>query len=155
MVSAPDGTPISASTAWAHVVGHSVSQSAVQEFNDHRHVVIPRRRHGDRLPLGADPPLRQGLHPGVPVERAHVSFGVRNRELPETSAVAGPGERHPAPHQIRLAGDSEPALPRKLPARNRDHPPAGIQPPMGNEPGMRARRQAGRAPGATGRPVAA
>ena len=42
------------------------------------------------MPLNADPPLRQGLHPGVPVELAHVSFGLRNHELQETSAVAGP-----------------------------------------------------------------
>ena|SRR6516165_9656864 len=68
----------------------------------------------------------------------------------------GIGERYPAPHQIRLAGDGEPAPPRKLPARNRDHAAAGMRPRMGNEPGMRAPRQAwGRAPDAIGRPVAA
>ena len=57
---------------------------------------------------------------------------------------------------MRLAGDGEPARPRKLPARNRDHAAAEIRPLMGGEPGMRARRQAGGgAPGATGWPVAA
>ena len=58
------------------------------------------------------------------------------------------------------AGDGEweqgLARPRKLSARNRDHAAVGLRPLMGSEPGMRARRHAaGRAPGATGRPVAA
>ena len=55
----------------------------------------------------------------------------------------GISEGYPAPHQVRLAGDGEPARLMKLPARNRDHAAAGIRPLMGSEPGMRARMQAG------------
>ena len=51
--------------------------------------------------------------------------------LQETSTAARPVKRYPVPHQIRLAGDGEPARPRKLPARNRDHATAGIRPLRG------------------------
>jgi hypothetical protein len=59
-----------------YVIKHGIAGSMVQEFEPHRHIVIPRRCHRDRMPLDTDPPLLRGLHPRFPVELPHASFGV-------------------------------------------------------------------------------